>query len=159
MAPLNDTQEKIMYLVGPISAALSVVGSSTILYMLYLRKKKDPYQRILGVMSLNDILFSTTAACMPFLLPESGGRVWAFGDQASCNVMGFFAQFGMATYLYNINLSLYFNLTIVHCMSKTRFARLAEPWMHGISIGFPLVTAIAGLALQLHDETPVGLNC
>lgn len=180
MAPLSPTQEKIAAILPIFSSCLSIVGSSTIIHMIWKSRKgrgasagiagrrnknsacstsSTTRQRILLLMSIIDIITSVCLVVAPFLLPSDGGRAWSFGNTASCSAVGFFTQFGMATFLYNSSLNLYYNLTIVCKKTERTIARYWEPWMHIIGLGYPLGTAIFGLIQGLYSETDVGLSC
>ncbi|KAL7431975.1 hypothetical protein ACHAXM_002893 [Skeletonema potamos] len=117
-----------------LTGTLSVIGSGSILYSIWARratKLKDPQHRILGMMSIFDILYSVNKALM-FLTYPSGLGVPTFGNDATCSLQGFFTQFAYATGTYNLVLSVYYYLIINKGMKKEDFAKKWEKILHGI---------------------------
>jgi hypothetical protein len=160
ISSLSDSQEKALSLLPFAPAILSILGSSTIIYMVVAEKKQTPYRRLLLGMSVCDILFSVTFPLQAFLLPrETSQRVWAVGSDASCSALGFFSQLSFSAMLYNGLLSHFFLLTIRFGWKEGRFAKIVEPLMHSIAIGFPLVTATVGAALGVYHEVELGPGC
>jgi hypothetical protein len=173
MSSLSEAQEKVISLLPVFSGFLSVLGSLTIIYMVSRRCRigssnnrqrklrwTTPYTRLLFGMSCCDIVSSITLMVMPFLLPsESSQRVWAFGNDATCSVIGFFQQFSLSAFLYNGCLSFYFVLTARYRWKNHQLARIIEPWMHIFSIGFPLATATAGSIMGIYHEMEIGQTC
>ena len=72
------------------SAMLSVVGSSTIIYMAYNDKRKrkcSPYTRLLVAMSVCDIILSSNLSIATFARPrEASPRIYSFGNSA-CRIL------------------------------------------------------------------------
>ena len=173
ISTLNDTQEMILSLLPIIPSLLSVIGSATIISMVlssYKRKPSSitPYKRLLLGMSCCDVLWSITIPTWAFLVPQSTSqRVWAFGNDTTCNIIGTFGQWGFSGILYNGMLTVYFLLTVRYgykdrdmTMSSKRCCCCSVEFiMHFISIGYPLLTAIIGLCLDVYDESELGLNC
>jgi hypothetical protein len=58
-------------------------------------------------------LHTTFWLFQPFLIPKSGGRIWAIGNDQSCQALGFFSQLTSSVTLYNAYLAGYFLTTIV----------------------------------------------
>ena len=87
-------------IVMKVSAALSILGSGVILSLLWRqwrtdRKRVDPYQRIMAVYSLCDLLFSFFVWFLgPWMVPAATGYWSAAGNAATCSVQGFFYWFG-----------------------------------------------------------------
>ena len=88
-------------IVTKATAALSVVGSSVILSLVWSqwrtdRKKVDPYQRIMAAYSLYDLLDSFFAWFLgPWMVPAATGYWSATGNVATCSAQGFFFMFGV----------------------------------------------------------------
>ena len=82
-------------IVTQISAALSIMGSGYILALVggKWRKKKssvDPYQRIMAMYSVYDILFSFFFWFMSsWMAPTETGWLGASGNTATCSTNGF----------------------------------------------------------------------
>ena len=139
-----------------LTGTLSVIGSGSILYSIWARrskKLKDPQHRILGMMSIFDILYSINKALM-FLTYPAGLGVPTFGNDATCSIQGFFTQFGYAAGSYNLVLSLYFYLIINRGMKKEEFAKLWEKVLHGVVVTCHLSFAIIGASIGLFNPTP-----
>jgi hypothetical protein len=159
MSVLTDNQIIALTLLGAFSSTLSILGSLMIIYMLSKSKRQSVYNRIMFGMSFFDIINSFSFMIAPFILPESGGRKWAFGNDHTCSVLGFFSQIGNAVPCYIVSLTTYFLLTIVFGMNESRISRCIEPTFHFISIIYPLITASIGVGLALFSELELGLSC
>lgn len=139
-----------------LTGTLSVLGSGSILYSIYARrtiKLKDPQHRILGMMSIFDILYSINKALM-FLTYPSGLGVPTFGNAWTCALQGFFTQFGYAAGSYNLVLSLYYFLIINRGMSKEEFGKCWEKILHSVVIICHVSFAIIGVSIGLFNPTP-----
>eukprot|EP00984_Skeletonema_dohrnii_P036133 scaffold36756_cov150-Skeletonema_dohrnii-CCMP3373.AAC.1 len=139
-----------------LTGTLSVIGSGSILYSIWARrstKLKDPQHRILGMMSIFDILYSINKA-LTFLTYPSDLGVPTFGNNATCALQGFFTQFAYATGSYNLVLSIYYYLIINKGMSKEEFAKVWEKVLHGIVVICHLSFAIVGVVIGLYNPTP-----
>lgn len=177
---LSDAQEIALSLLPIPSSILSIIGSSTIIYLVLfnnnMRSKNNnhrrsnssnsssssssTYRRILLGMSICDLIISTAWACSGFLMPsDSSQRVWAFGNDATCTALGFLTQFGFSGFLYYGALSYYYVLTIRWGMRDARFSKCLEPIMHVICIGYPLATAFFGVGLGIFYENELGIGC
>lgn len=159
---LTRSQEAILCVILFNSASLSIFGSSCITYqVLSSRKEKPltPYRRIMLGMSLCDIINSTFMPLQAILVPKgSSDHHWASGNDATCSALGFFLQFGFSVAFYNGMLSFYYLFTIRLGFTQKRVERW-EPFMHGISILYPLLTAVVGLALGAYHELDLGSGC
>jgi len=139
-----------------LTGTLSVIGSGSILYSIWARrhiKFKDPQHRILGMMSIFDILYSVNKAFM-FLTYPSGLGVPTFGNDATCSFQGFLTQMGYAAGTYNLVLSVYYYLIINKGMKKEDFAKVWEKVLHGIVITCHMSFAIIGVSIGLFNPTP-----
>lgn len=160
ISSLSDRQDKILSILPFFPAVLSILGSATIIYLVTSEKKKSPYRRLLLGMSLCDIFFSITLPLQAFLLPkETSQRVWAIGSSGSCTALGFAQQFAFSAMIYNGFLSYYFLLTVRYGWKHQQLSKCIEPCMHGISIGFPLVTATVGAVKGFYHEVELGPGC
>jgi hypothetical protein len=157
---LSDSQEKLLSVLFVVSAALSILGSSTIVIkVLRNRSKASPYDRLMLGLSSFDILASLTFAMWPFLLPrETSKRVWAVGTDWTCTFVGFLTQLSFAAMLYNAALSYYCLLAVRFGVKRKQMAHY-ERWMHFSAILFPLVTASLGAAFGVFRELEVGFGC
>jgi hypothetical protein len=161
---LSDAQEKVLAILPIPSALLSIFGSSVIIYMAVKTRRKHawtPYTRLLLAMSIYDIIFSGTIGVASFLRPqETSTRIWAFGNNASCGVIGFLNQLSTSAILYNAMLSLYFLLTARFGLKNAYIAKRIEPLMHFVAVFYPAVTATVGALEGAYGEMAVnGLVC
>jgi hypothetical protein len=158
---------------------LSLIGSSLILLSIY-RTRSNPqrsagarnsvyrqhtkrqtshmYHRILGMMSIYDIvytLFSTTFASLfkpSHSLTDTNGH----GTRFTCTVQGFFIQWGYGSYAYGAWLSVYYVLTIRYNLRETILERYVEPVIHSSVFLFYFGTALIASAIGLMN--PGGLQ-
>lgn len=159
MAPISQTQEIVVIVITFIPSILSIVGSSTIIYLAtHQGQKRSVYTRLLLGMSVMDCVNTLAWLLQPFLIPASGGRIWAVGNDQSCQAMGFFSQLGSSVTLYNAALALYFWLTIV-VRVREETCRKIEPLLHVVSVLYPLVTAAIGAGVRIYGELDLGMVC
>ncbi|CAJ1945777.1 unnamed protein product [Cylindrotheca closterium] len=160
---LSARKELALAILPIPSAMLSVVGSVTIIYMAYNNRRKrkcSPYTRLLVAMSVCDIILSSNLSMATFGRPHAtSSRVYSFGNSATCSTVGFLNQATTATIFYQSMLSCYFVLTARFGVSNDYIAKKIEPWMHLVSIGYPLATAIITLSLGAYDESSTMLGC
>lgn len=158
-----DSELKALALLPIPGAFLSICGSATIVFIACRtghEKGWTTYNRLLFGMSVSDIVFSGHLAVSNFLRPsETSYRPSAIGNDATCSFSGFLLQLTHSAPYYNACLSYYFLLATRFRYSKSRMARLVEPWTHLISIGFPLITSTVGLILGAYSEPVLGPGC
>lgn len=96
---LTDSQERVLSVLGIASASLSICGSALIITRI-LRCKTyidSPYNRIMVGLSVSDIISSFANGFGVFFLPKQcSPRVWAMGNETTCNMLGFLTQLGGA---------------------------------------------------------------
>jgi hypothetical protein len=162
----SDAQLMAAALCPKFTAIASVVGSSLIIRDIIIQKKNksdavSTRHRLLCGMSVCDILCSSALFLTSWPIPEDAlsgmFTVWNVGTTQTCSAQGFFTQFGSGTVLYNACLALYYLLVIRYGWKNEFIAKRVEPWMHLLAIGFPLMTGVVGLALELFN--PVGNSC
>jgi hypothetical protein len=158
-AELSDDQIIAVILVNTFSSLLSLFGSSMIIYLLCQAKKPSVYNRLMFGLSSIHIILATSLLITPFLIPESGGRKFAHGNDQTCTTLGFFFQLGCTVPFYNMSLNVLFLLTVVYGMSEARISRWIEPTLHCVSILYPLITASAGIGFNLYSEVKLGVLC
>jgi hypothetical protein len=89
----------------------------------------------------------------------SNAYIWAFGNDATCKMLGALSQFGFSAHWYSGALSLYFLLTIRFGMREATFAKKYERWFHLFIIFWSVSTSIVGLALGVFFPTDLGPGC
>ena len=156
----TDAQEKVLALLPFFPALLSIWGSCNICYMVLKDRKHTPYRRILLGMSICDIFSSLVYPWQSFLVPAATSqRVWAIGNGVTCNMMGFLQQCAFSNIWYNGMLSVYFLLTVKFGVRPGVLAKRYEPFMHAISLGYPILTASIGVGMGVYDEIELGAGC
>ena len=171
---LTDTQERVIAFVPIAPALFSILGSCLILRLIVIKRRRrrrggggttrtkpvTAFHRILFGMSLYDIYNSINVVLQSFLTPrDTSRRLYAVGNDATCNLLGFGFQFSYGSFLYFGALSLYYVLTVKFGMTEASFSKRVEPVLHAVIILFPLVTAVIGLALGLYAEVTIGAGC
>lgn len=145
MSTFNDDQLKVLAVVPIVSSILSILGSSSILYVIISRRKiklSKTYHRILLCMSIMDIVQSLAHAFSTAAIPSGTEGVFgAIGNVGTCTAQGFFITLGYAVPLYNVALSFYYLVSVF----DQRWTRGLEKFSHMISLGVPTCLAIAGL--------------
>jgi len=136
----------------------SVIGSGLIIGILlskWSKKKKvlNTRDRLLLGMSSIDLVASIANAFDVNAFPaDTYGIVGAMGNQATCNLQGFFIQLGFGVPLYNAMLCVY-TLLIVRMKWTDKFIAVRiEPFMHVIVLGYTLTSATLGLVLDLYNS-------
>ncbi len=165
LSDLSDKQEMVLSILLVCSAFLSVVGSCTIVFKIFRslcrNQTTTPYDRIILGLSCCDIVASFTYALGPFLLPsETSQRVWAIGDDSSCQKLGFLLQLAsLWSIWYNAILSFYYLLTVRFQVKRQDFCRKYEPWLHLSGAIFFPSTALAGYVGKWYTEEDLAMTC
>ena len=162
ISSLTDRQEMTLSLLQISSATLSIIGSTIIIYQVWNceRHRRMSYGRILLGLSLADLVASTSFALAPFLLPaDTSQRVWASGNNVSCNFLGFWSQLAYLAPWYNGVLGFYYYLTIRWGMMRSAFAKKYEKWIHIFSVGFFFSSALFGSIIGIYSESELGQGC
>jgi len=156
---LNERQEKALALVPLLPAFMSIIASITLLRLMKKSNFRSPYRRILFALSAVDILNSVRIALGPFLVPTQSRRIWAFGNAQTCRFLGISAQLIMPSFTYYGFLALYFTLHIRYNVRDRYFGKYIEPFIHTLGLGYAVITAIVGYALNLIGENTFGNGC
>lgn len=160
VSTLSELQDKALSILPCITSLLSCFGSAQIIFMVVTARKTTPYRRILLGLSCSDFLCSLIYPWQAFLVPAATSpRVWAIGNDPTCSFLGFAQQIIFASILYNSMLSLYFLLTVRCGISNPQVGKKYEPWMHLLSIGYPLIAACIGLGFGVFNELEIGHGC
>lgn len=153
---LDENQERVLSILLVISATLSFLGSSSIVYKI-LRDRQQrlskPYHRTMLALSVADVIASVTFGLYPFLMPVDA-RIWSFGNDTTCAALGFFTQFSFAAIGYNSILSFYYVLAIKYNVKRKDFSARYEKPMHVWNLAFFLTTASVGARYRFYS--PVG---
>jgi hypothetical protein len=145
-------------LVPKFAAALSLFGSSMILYELYLdwrqgNARDGATSRILVSMSVSDIIFSLGWFLTTWPAPSDLTYiVFNVGNRATCVFQGFLIQLGyVASPLFNVTLALFFLLRIRYRWTDFRLRQM-EPWIQGSIWVFSFACAIYPIPLGLYNN-------
>lgn len=161
MAPFTGVptqQQQIVLAVMPkVSASLSILGSSYIVYDCIFRgqrhkREQTSYHRLLVGLSICDLLMSIGLFTSTWPMPADTPNVWgAVGNVQTCEAVGFIEQAGVAAVMYNASMSTYYLLRIRYGWTPRKIAKV-EPFMHAIPLLFGLATMIASLTLDLFNS-------
>ena len=165
MSDLSESELKILAIIPRITAALSMLGSCSILYDIWKdrgHKLTRPYYRILLGMSLFDLVSSIAFSLSTLPMPEATPFVYgARGTVQTCTAQGFFIQLMLGSIFYNFVLSLYYTLSGKYKISDEVFTKRYELYLHGAAMTFTLGLALGKdqlcfLSLYMQTETSSG---
>ncbi len=136
----------IYYTVAPMTTSFfSVLGSSVIMTMIFISKKKfgDPYRRIIFGISFFDFLQSTAILLKVFKTTPEQPNAWiALGNQTSCDILGWMHFAGLnGALLYNVSLNIYLLCLIKYNMTARYYRTRIEPFLHGVPILWAVITS------------------
>lgn len=165
MAPLTEAQEKVLVLLPIVPAIMSMIGSSTIIHIVYkhyrTKKSTTVYHRLLVGMSLCDLFSSFWVPWFSVLVPaDTSTRAWAIGSKGTCAFTGFVYTFSLVSgMLYNVSLSFYFLLTARFGWRDKDIAKRCELWWHLLVIFYPFVCGTTFLIMGVYAEQVIGGGC
>jgi len=144
------------------SATLSIIGSSSIIYMILSDSKKKlakPNHRIMLAMSAFDVLSSAALATSTWPYPQETLSYGSMGNMTTCKIQYFFVSLGLAVPMYNASLCLLYLSTIRYRLHQRHFATKIEPYLHTASVLIPLT--IATVPVVMDDVSPayIGSVC
>ena len=147
-----------LVVIGSITSALSVIGSSCIVYMSS-KELQNIKQRILLTLSIGDLISSTFWFFMPYMAPEWVGTPGAVGNHASCTANGFFLAFGnkLSTNM-NAYLSVYFYLIVCRNWKEHDFTKSLQIGALLLALFLPCALDIPAAATQSINPTPIFVN-
>lgn len=153
----------IIVWIGRSSGSLSMLASLLIIYMILSRPKRKltrPKNRLMLMMSVFDVLHSSTFIIGTMAVPRETGIYGAIGSPRTCTAQGFIALLGLAVPLYNNALNLFYLLIIKYEVNSKQFSRKIEPFCHAFSILVPLSIGIVFAKLGwIQVEQPMGTIC
>lgn len=148
-------QELVSAIAKRIPAALSVIGSGYIVAVVWVQWRKnkssvDPYQRIMAMYSVNDILYSLFYWFMgSWMIPTETGWLGALGNTTTCSIQGFIAYaFGSGSVMYQMMLALQMMLLVTYKWTPRKFAEKIEYRMHWFILLFTTIAASVPLFFQ-----------
>ena len=125
--------------------------------------KNSAYYRLMLAMSCSDFIVSFAWFCTTWPIPKDENSIDSpsekvygnIGNMSSCTAQAFFIQLGIITPFYNALLSIYYYLTIRREWKESEFKKKVEFIGHFVAISFGLGTSIAGLAMELYNNSIV----
>ena len=142
----NIHQRRALAVIPKFTGLTSAFFSALIIHTIVRNenRRSRTYHRLLFGISCCDISASLWLALSTWPIPKSSGALWAVGTDLSCNIQGFFTQFGIASSFYNASLSIYYILVIRYGWKEHQLRKL-EPLLHSFPLLWATVTAMAGL--------------
>lgn len=173
---LSDEQKIVIALSKSVSATLSLIASSILIYKVHLRYKSQSksaitssslrsakndskittYHRMLLSISILDVIHSTSSAFSTLLVPSFTNGTFAHGTTATCSLQGALQQLTPTIVIYMAMLNIYFMLKIRYNIADSVIKSKYEPWFHAIPFLHFSVTAIIGLSLRMFG--PISLT-
>jgi hypothetical protein len=165
---LTKNQKVVLSLSKSVSASLSLIASSIIIYKIYLRYKLQPsksnivvhnkkddnsittYHRMLLGISILDVIHSISSVFSSLLVPPYTHATFANGTTATCSIQGALQQLTPSIVIYMTMLNIYFMLKIRYNISDTVIHSRYEVWLHAIPMIHFLTTAITGLSMRIY---------
>lgn len=143
-----------------VPSLLSVLGSSMIISSVFRsqRNRENTQQRIVGIMSIIDLMASTTWLTSNLWIPKSYDEMFpaTLGNHISCDIQGFILQANTTSILYNGCLSMYY-LVVIRLSWKEQKVKRLEKVFHVICFSFGFISASVVAALDLYG--PANWNC
>ena len=157
---LTPLQQNAVAIVPHVSAPLSVIGSTFILYLMQTKRVENSrtYSRLMLGLCTYDLLASswTMLGSLP-VVKGVGDR--GKGNVQTCTAQGFFLYLGsMGTLAFNCCLLLYYLLVIRFKWTEDKVLKL-EPYMHAYAFAVPLIQNGVGLVLKIYNPAPYAHRC
>ena len=128
-------------IIKEVASAISLIASGTIITMIVRNKNgglKSPYSRIIFGLSFGDVLFSLGFIFGPIAAPkDTPDNLWAVGNTASCEFVGFLFNFMSIVPFYSAFLTYYFYKRVVRKVSRSTFAYRTEQKVSYLELGGP----------------------
>ena len=168
---LSDEQKIVIALSKSVSATLSLIASSIIIYKIHLRYKSSQsksavvtssslrsskndgkittYHRMLFSISILDVIHSISSAFSTLLVPSYTNGTFAHGNTVTCTMQGALQQLTPTIVIYLAMLNTYFMLKIRYNIADSVIQSKYEIWFHAIPFLHFTSTAIIGLSLRI----------
>lgn len=127
-----------------ISSVLSMIGSLTIIISSIQRFHRSMYQRLIGIISICDLIISTNFILEPILVPSYAsyqyGWLWATGTSLSCTITGIISAFThLLMTCYTLGIMLFFYSKVKHNIPEHKIQKTYEKSFHMITILFSII--------------------
>ena len=144
-----------------VAGSISLIASSILVWSVLRShiRLSSTFNRLLFGLCVADIMSSCAYMLSTVMIPKEVDYFYwnARGNMLTCNLQGFLHVMGFSASLYNCSICIYY-LAIVKYNKSDMFIRdKIEPWLHGVSILFPLAGAIIGVTMKAMN--PWGSIC
>jgi hypothetical protein len=165
---LSKNQKIVLVLSKSVSATLSLIASSIIIYKIYLRYKSQSkstvvvssslrssrndittYHRMLLGISTFDVIHSISSVFSSLLVPSYTQSTFAHGNTTTCSMQGAFQQLTPSIVIYMAMLNTYFMLKIRYNVPDSVINSQYEVWFHAFPTVHFLSTSITGLSMGI----------
>ena len=157
MSSLSDAQRRALALLPKVSGLVSALCSALIVYSVLHspQKRSRAYHRLLLGIAIADISNSFWFGLSTWPIPDNDGAsvMYTAGTPTSCEIQGFFIQWGNASGLYNASLALYYLLVLRYGWNEAKLQQYnVEPYLHGFPLIWATSTACLGIPLRLYNN-------
>jgi hypothetical protein len=176
LGALSKEHKIVIALSKSVSATLSLIASSILIYKIHLRYKSQSksavvssslrsskndgkittYHRMLLSISILDVIHSTSSAFSTLLVPSYTNGTFAHGTTATCSMQGALQQLTPTIVIYMAMLNTYFMLKIRYNIADSVIKSRYEVWFHFIPLLHFSVTVTIGLSLRMFG--PISLT-
>jgi len=152
---------KVFIITRSISGIISLVSSITLAYLICRSKNglSTTFHRLLLGLAVSNIIYSFAWSIFSVSVPqEMRYLIWgARGNQGTCDAQAFVIHVGaLAGVFYNCSLCVYY-LCVLKYSKVQKLIFKVEICSHVVSIGYPLLFGIVGLATNAFN--PFGSIC
>jgi hypothetical protein len=150
----SESELKLLAILPSITAPLSVLGASMIIFMIVNQKMSSERRlnhRLLLAISATDLITSSVNMLGPLPVRDDVGAYMAMGNVTTCSASGFLIHFFFARALYNMALMWTFLCQIRYELREEDIADKYDRRIHVVAIGYPLITGIVGLVLEVFN--------
>ena len=144
-----------------ISAIISFVSSATILTIIA-RSERNPitptYHRIIGLISIADLIMSFSISLTTFPMPKDviyafEGR--SYGNTLTCSIQALCYLLGIyVSYFYSVGLTFYFSLLVRFKVSGKTIRMCFEPILFLITLTFSSMSLLSSIKRQQLNPIP-----
>ncbi len=151
------------FIVPAMTGTISAISSFGILVIIWRSGVNSIYHRIIGVMSVSDILSSTATAMATLAMPSD--TIFPFkgptiGTQGTCTAQGVSIFLGLGMTLnMNVALNVYYLCTLRYRMSARSFRRMVEPLIYVVSLLLAIWFPVQISKEDLINPTPYSSFC
>jgi hypothetical protein len=154
---ISPKQYYTLVVVSVVSASLSSIFSYVTIVAAWRGKNSSLYQRLLLLLSAANMVGSFALIFHPFSLPQrtrEEGLLWAFGNDATCSVSGFFfvSCFPLVSF-FHMYLSGYFWAKVRYNAQHTVLTSRRYAW-HGVALAIFLCLSLAFMGSASQSFAP-----